>query len=97
MCVRFCNTYICVLFVYLSSLFCTYFVFCFFMFCSCFVVIVVLCIFMFVCTSVGLLPPGESPTAVSNNNKFRIYRLRYNRLRWFVRDSKGGRSVKMNI
>jgi hypothetical protein len=37
----------------------------FFMFCSCFVVIVVLCIFIFVCTSVGLLPPGESPTAVS--------------------------------
>jgi hypothetical protein len=36
----------------------------FFMFCSCFVVIVVLCIFIFVCTSVGLLPPGESPIAV---------------------------------
>jgi hypothetical protein len=35
------------------------------MFCSCFVV---LCIFIFVCTSVGLLPPGESPTAVNNNN-----------------------------
>jgi hypothetical protein len=38
------------------------------MFCSCFVVIVVLCIFIFVCTSVGLLPPGESPNAVSNSN-----------------------------
>jgi hypothetical protein len=38
------------------------------MFCSCFVVIVVLCIFIFVCISVGLLPPGESPIAVSNNN-----------------------------
>jgi hypothetical protein len=38
------------------------------MFCGCFVVIVVLCIFIFVCTSVGLLPPGESPIAVSNNN-----------------------------
>jgi hypothetical protein len=37
-------------------------------FCSCFVVIVILCIFIFVCTSVGLLPPGESPIAVSNNN-----------------------------
>jgi hypothetical protein len=23
---------------------------------------------MFVCTSVGLLPPGESPIAVNNNN-----------------------------
>jgi hypothetical protein len=29
---------------------------------------VVLCIFIFVCTRVGLLPPGESPIAVSNNN-----------------------------
>jgi hypothetical protein len=27
--------------------------------------VVVLCIFIFVCTSVGLLPPGESPVAVS--------------------------------
>jgi hypothetical protein len=35
------------------------------MFCSCFVV---LCIFIFVCTCVGLLPPGENPIAVSNNN-----------------------------
>ena len=35
---------------------------------SAMVVSVVLCIFIFVCTSVGLLPPGESPTAVSNNN-----------------------------
>jgi hypothetical protein len=56
----------CVLFVYLSLLFCSYFV----VLCSsCFVVflvvIVVLCIFIFVSTSVGLLPPGESPTAVS--------------------------------
>ena len=31
------------------------------MFCNCFVV---LCIFIFVCTSVRLLPPGESPIAV---------------------------------
>ena len=31
---------------------------------SSFVVIVVLCIFIFVCTSVGLLPPSESPIAV---------------------------------
>jgi hypothetical protein len=38
------------------------------MFCSFFVVIVVLCIFIFVCTSVGLLPPGERPIAVSNNH-----------------------------
>jgi uncharacterized membrane protein YccF (DUF307 family) len=38
------------------------------MFCSCFVVTVVLCISIFVCTSVGLLPPGESPIAVNNNN-----------------------------
>jgi hypothetical protein len=29
---------------------------------------VVLRIFIFVCTSVGLLPLGESPIAVSNNN-----------------------------
>jgi hypothetical protein len=33
----------------------------FFTFCSCFVV---LSIFIFVCTCVGLLPPGESPIAV---------------------------------
>jgi hypothetical protein len=32
-----------------------------FMFCSCFV-------YLYFCTSVGLLPPGESPIAVSNNN-----------------------------
>ena len=35
------------------------------MFCSCFVV---LCIFVFVCTSVGLLPPSESPIAVTSND-----------------------------
>ena len=35
------------------------------MFYSCFVV---LCIFIFVCTSAGLLPPAESPIAVNNNN-----------------------------
>jgi hypothetical protein len=34
------------------------------MFCSCFV-IVVLCIYIFVCTSVQLLPPGEGPIQVS--------------------------------
>ena len=39
---------------------------------SAMVVSVVLCIFIFVCTSVGLLPPGESPTAVSNNNNYYI-------------------------
>jgi hypothetical protein len=38
------------------------------MFCSFFVVIVLLCIFIFVCTSVGLLPPGESPIAVSSSS-----------------------------
>jgi hypothetical protein len=38
------------------------------MFCSCFVVTVVLRIFIFVCTSVGLLPQGESPIAASSNN-----------------------------
>jgi hypothetical protein len=38
------------------------------MFCSCFVVIDVLCIFIFACASVGLLPPGESPIVVNNNN-----------------------------
>jgi hypothetical protein len=27
-----------------------------------------LCIFIFVCTNVGLLPPGENPIAVNNNN-----------------------------
>ena len=46
--------------MYLSLLFCSYFVvLCFFL---CFVV--VLFIFIFVCTSVGLLPPGESPIAI---------------------------------
>jgi hypothetical protein len=38
------------------------------LFCSCFVVIVVLCIFIFVCSSVGLLPLGESPIAVSSSS-----------------------------
>jgi hypothetical protein len=42
--------------VYISLLFCSYFV------------IVVLCIFIFVCTSVELLPPGESPIAVSSSS-----------------------------
>jgi hypothetical protein len=48
------------------------------MFCSCFVVIVVLlfCVFIFVCTSVGLLPPGERPIAVSNNNNLQILSLK---------------------
>ena len=49
-----CIYIFCVLFVYLSLLFCSYFV--------------VLCIFIFVCTSVGLLPPGESPIAVSSSS-----------------------------
>jgi hypothetical protein len=38
------------------------------------VVIVVFSISIFVCTSVGLLPPGESPIAVSNNNNVNFYR-----------------------
>jgi uncharacterized protein YpmS len=38
------------------------------MFFNCFALIVVLHIFIFVCTSVRLLPPGESPIAVNNNN-----------------------------
>jgi hypothetical protein len=47
--------------VYLPLLFCSYFV----VLCLlCFVV--ALCIFIFVCTSVGRLPPGESPIVVSN-------------------------------
>ena len=42
-------------------------------FCFCtylyYVVVLLFCvIFIFVCTSVGLLPPGESPIAVSSNN-----------------------------
>ena len=49
--------------MYLSLLFCSYFVVLCFL---CFVV--VLCIFIFVCTGVGLLPPGESPNAVSDDN-----------------------------
>jgi hypothetical protein len=45
--------------VYFSLLFCGYFVvLCFLYF------VVVLCIFIFVCTSVGLLPLSESPIAV---------------------------------
>ena len=27
-----------------------------------------MCVFIFVCTSVGLLPPGESPIAVSDDD-----------------------------
>jgi hypothetical protein len=61
MCACFCNTYIyCVLSVNLSLFFCSYFVVLCFL---CFVV--VLLIFIFVCISVGLLPSGESPLAVS--------------------------------
>ena len=45
---------------------------------------VVLCIFIFVCTSVGLLPPGESPIAVSssssNNNNNNNLTLTRNRI-----------------
>jgi hypothetical protein len=64
------STYIyCVLFVYLSLLFCSNFVvLCFLCFVVFFVVIVVLSIFIFVCTSVGLLPLGERPSAVSRSS-----------------------------
>jgi hypothetical protein len=49
-------------------LFCSYFVVLgFFLFCSCFVVIVLLCIFIFVSTSV-VLPPSGSPIAVSSSS-----------------------------
>jgi hypothetical protein len=51
--VCFCDLYILTLSVFCL---CTYL--------HCFVVIVVLCIFIFVCTSARLLPPGESPIAV---------------------------------
>jgi hypothetical protein len=67
-CVCSCNMYILT-----SSVFCLcFYLYCFvvillfcviLMFCSCFVV---LCIFSFVCTSVGLLPPDERPIAVSS-------------------------------
>jgi hypothetical protein len=47
----YCTYIFCVLFVYLLLLFCSYFV--------------ILCyVYSFVCTSVGLLPLGESPIAV---------------------------------
>jgi hypothetical protein len=56
--------------VYLSLFFCSYFVvLCFLCFVVVLFFIVVLRIFIFVCTSVGLLPPGESPIAVSSNYK----------------------------
>ena len=81
MCVSFsnmCCTYIfCVLFVYIYYCFVVIFLFCshfvalcyfvlFLLFCSYFVV---LCYFYcFVYTSVGVLPPGESPVAVSSSS-----------------------------
>jgi RsiW-degrading membrane proteinase PrsW (M82 family) len=71
----FCNMGVCFCNMYLLTFcvfcLCTY-VYCFVvisLFCGFFVCfVVVLCIFIFVCTSVGLLPPGESPVAVNNNN-----------------------------
>jgi hypothetical protein len=69
MCVCVCNMYILTFSVHFlcTNLYCfvVILLFCVFTFCSCFVV---LCIFIFVRTNVGLLPPGESPIAVSNNN-----------------------------
>ena len=39
------------------------------LFCSCFVLLKLFCvIFIFVCTYVGLVPPGESPVAVSSGS-----------------------------
>ena len=59
----------------------TFSVFCLCTYLYCFVV---LCIFIFVCTSVGLLPPGESPIAVSssssNNNNNNNLTLTRNRI-----------------
>ena len=72
MCVGFCN-------VYYTYIFCASFVYLFLLVCSYFVV---LCNFYcIVCTSVGLLLPGESPIAVSewvsewvsNNNNTNSY------------------------
>ena len=74
MCVCFCNMYLLTFSVFCL---CTYLycfvvilLFCVFMFCS----FVILCIYIFVCTTVGLLPPGESPVRVSNNNNIQILR-----------------------
>jgi hypothetical protein len=63
-CVCFCNTF--TVFCLCTYLYCFVVILLFYVFC--FVVIVVLFIFIFVCTSGGLLPPGESPIALSNNN-----------------------------
>jgi hypothetical protein len=53
---RFCNTY------------CTY-IFCvIFVYFYCFVVILLFCVVTFVCTNVGLLPPAETPIAVSSSD-----------------------------
>jgi hypothetical protein len=68
----FCNTF--TVFCLCTYLYCFVVILLFYVF-LCFVVIVVLCIFNFVCTSVGLLPPGESPIAVSNNNNSTLFRL----------------------
>ena len=53
------------LFVDLPLLFCSYFV--------------VLCIFIFVCTSIGPLPPGESPIAVSSSSSSSNSSNKYNK------------------
>jgi hypothetical protein len=71
-CFNFICFVICVCFFYNAYIYCVLFVYLFLLFCSYFVVIVVLHIFIFVCTSVGLLPPGESPIAVSNNNNIKL-------------------------
>jgi hypothetical protein len=65
-CVCFCNMYI---LTFSAFYLCTYL--------YCFVVILLFCVFLFVCTSVALLPPGESPIAVNNkknnNNNYYYY------------------------
>jgi hypothetical protein len=61
----YCFAVILLFYVFLCFIvfFCFYSSFVYFVLCT-----FVSCTFVFVCTSVGLLPPGESPIAVSNNN-----------------------------
>jgi hypothetical protein len=71
MCVCFCNVHLLTFSVFClgTYLYCFVVILLLFFCFLCFVVFfVLLCIFIFVCTSVGLLPPGESPIAVSNNH-----------------------------
>jgi hypothetical protein len=54
-----CTYFYCFVVVLLFCVFYVLYLFCCYSF---------LCTFIFVCTSVGLLPPCESPIAVSNSN-----------------------------